>query len=117
MPGLNENSVGAIGGKSVTNRVPQFDMVEKTAQEQKSTEAIKAEETNSKVVATKESEKTEKPDLKEMVNRKRFYNVKFDDSLSKLFTEVIDRETENVVFRIPAGYSKEVYGEAKKNEE
>ena len=117
MPGSNENSIAAIGGKTVTNKIPQFDMVEKTAQEQKSNDTKKAEETNRKIVASKEINNTEKPDLKEMIDRKRFYNVKFDDSLSKLFTEVIDRETENVVFRIPAGYSKEVYGEAKKSKE
>lgn len=113
MPGSNENSIAAIGGKTITNRIPQMDMVEKTMQEQKSIEAKKAEKTNDKVVATKGSSDSEKADLQSNIDRKRFYNVKFDDSLSKLFTEVIDRETENVVFRIPAGYSKEVYGEAK----
>jgi uncharacterized FlaG/YvyC family protein len=116
MPGNNENTIAAIGGKNVSNRIPQMDAIEKTMQEQKSEITKENEKVDRKVVSAEELFNSEKPDLKEMIDRKRFYNVQFDGSLSKLFTEVIDRETDNVVLRIPAWYSESSYTNSKKNE-
>lgn len=114
MPGNNESSIAAIAGKSVTNRIPQADSINKTMQEQKSETTKEIEKLNHKVIATKETDNSKNIDLKEMIDRKRFYNVKFDDTLSKLFTEVIDRETDAVVIRIPAWYSESSYDTSKK---
>lgn len=109
MAGNQENSVAAIGGKSITHKIAQLENLEKTFQEQKADEIKKLEEVDTKVNEVDVNQKSEDIDLRDKVTPKRFYNVTFDQSLSKLFTEVLDRETDSVVFRIPAGYSEEAY--------
>lgn len=117
MAGSNENSIAAIGGRHVTTRVAQHDQIERPMVEQKTEEMKKAEQVDRKITEPETTEDSSSAKKELFRDPSRFYNVQFDPKISKLFTEVIDRETDNVVFRIPAGVAQEAYDKVKRPRE
>ena len=111
MAGSNESSIATIGVRPVTQFVPQLESVAKPAAELKSQEVKKAEQIDVKVTATDNVGERLQAEAKRQAETKRFYDVKYDSSINRLFTEVTDSVTKDVVMRIPAGvdYSKDSY--------
>ena len=111
MAGSNESSVATIGVRPVTQFIPQLESVAKPAAEVKSQEVKKAEQIDQRITASDAVSDKLQAEARRQAETKRFYDVKFDSSINRLFTEVTDSVTKDVVLRIPAGidYSKDSY--------
>lgn len=111
MAGSYESSIATIGVRPVTHHVPQLESVAKPAAEMKSQEVKEAERIDTRVTASQDVGERLQAEAKRQAETKRFYDVKYDSSINRLFTEVTDSVTKDVVLRIPAGidYSKDSY--------